>query len=127
MEKAMGLLALVDLMPEADHPAGALSYGKRRRLEIARALATNPQLLLLDEPTAGMNPTEKEDLCALIGAIRKRFSLTVMIIEHNVPLMMRLCDRLAVLHFGERIALGTANQVRQDPRVIAAYLGGPER
>ena len=124
-QQALELLALVGLAEEADLAAASLPYGERRRLELARALATEPRLLLLDEPAAGMNPAEKNDLCELIRTIRDHFDLTVMIIEHHVPLMMRLCDRLAVLNFGERIALGTPEVVRHDSKVIEAYLGSP--
>ena len=118
------LLALVDLEDGLARPAASLSYGERRRLEIARALATGPRLLLLDEPAAGMNPAEKDDLSDLIRRIREHFSLTILLIEHHVPLVMRLCDRIAVLNFGERIALGPPEAVRRDPRVVEAYLGG---
>lgn len=122
-QQALQLLELVDLSAVAQQPAGSLPYGSQRRLEIARALATGPRLLLLDEPAAGMNPIEKEELSALILRLRARFELTVLVIEHHVPLMMRLCDRLAVLNFGHRLALGTPELVRHDPAVIEAYLG----
>ncbi|MEY3735005.1 MAG: hypothetical protein RLZZ624_63 [Cyanobacteriota bacterium] len=121
---AWGLLEELALSGLAERDAGTLAYGDRRRLEIARALATRPTLLLLDEPAAGLNPSEKERLGQLIAELRQRHQLTVMIIEHHVPLLMGLCDRLAVLDFGALIALGTPEQVRTDPRVIAAYLGG---
>lgn len=122
-EQVHGLLDLVALQDAMARPAAHLSYGERRRLEIARALATAPRLLLLDEPAAGMNPAEKDDLMLLIRRLRQRFALTIVIIEHHVPLVMGLCDRIAVLNFGARIALGTPEQVRRDPRVLEAYLG----
>jgi branched-chain amino acid transport system ATP-binding protein len=121
--KAAELLELVGLQDRAQEKAQNLSYGDQRRLEIARALALRPKLLLLDEPAAGMNPNEKQSLSAFIRDLRDRFDLTILLIEHHVPLVMGLCDRIAVLDFGQLIALGEPAQVRTDPAVIAAYLG----
>jgi branched-chain amino acid transport system ATP-binding protein len=121
--KAAELLELVGLQDRAQEKAQNLSYGDQRRLEIARALALQPKLLLLDEPAAGMNPNEKQSLSAFIRDLRDRFDLTILLIEHHVPLVMGLCDRIAVLDFGQLIALGEPAQVRTDPAVIAAYLG----
>jgi branched-chain amino acid transport system ATP-binding protein len=122
-EKAAELLTLVGLQDRAHEKAQNLCYGDQRRLEIARALALAPKLLLLDEPAAGMNPNEKQSLSNFIRDLRDRFGLTILLIEHHVPLVMGLCDRIAVLDFGQLIALGEPAQVRADPAVIAAYLG----
>ncbi|HEY9751869.1 MAG TPA: ABC transporter ATP-binding protein [Coleofasciculaceae cyanobacterium] len=122
-ESALALLKLVGLSDRPDEKAGNFSYGDQRRLEIARALALKPRVLLLDEPAAGMNPNEKQQLSAFIRDIRNQFSLTILLIEHHVPLVMGLCDRIAVLDFGKLIALGEPEIVRNDRAVIEAYLG----
>ncbi|MFP4297155.1 MAG: ABC transporter ATP-binding protein [Spirulinaceae cyanobacterium] len=122
-ETALELLELVGLISLKNQQANNLAYGDRRRLEIARALALKPSLLLLDEPAAGMNPNEKAALSELIREIRDRFGLTIILIEHHIPLVMGLCERIAVLDFGKLIALGNPETVRQNPAVIEAYLG----
>ena len=120
------LLAEVNLSDVAGEKANSLPYGKQRRLEIARALATDPQLLLLDEPAAGMNPQETDELTAFIGEIRDRFQLTVFLIEHHMNLVMGISDRIYVLDFGEQIAHGTPAEIQNNQRVIDAYLGVAE-
>lgn len=122
-EKGMYFLEVLGLADKANLLAKDLSYGDKRRVEIARALALEPRLLLLDEPTAGMNRSEKNKMAALVHRLRSDFGLTVFIIEHHVPLMMDLCDRIAVLNFGRLIALDVPEVVRCHPAVIEAYLG----
>jgi branched-chain amino acid transport system ATP-binding protein len=122
-ERAATLLALVGLADRPEERARNLSYGDQRRLEIARALALEPELLLLDEPAAGMNAGEKRALSDLIRDVRARLRLTILLIEHHVPLVMDLCDRIAVLNFGQLIALGAPVDVRKSAAVIEAYLG----
>ncbi|MDB4897029.1 MAG: transporter [Firmicutes bacterium] len=120
--RALALLEFAGLSEVADVDAGSLPYGLQRRLEIARALATEPKLLLLDEPAAGMNESESQDLLRLVGKIRE-LGIAVLLIEHDMHVVMSVCDRLAVLNFGKRIALGTPDAVRENPDVVVAYLG----
>ena len=121
--RAESLLKLLDLAENAEQPASSLPYGQQRRLEIARALATQPAMLLLDEPAAGMNPAESDALHQLILDLRVRFNLTILLVEHDMRLIMNLCERIVVLNYGKIIARGKPEEVRADPQVIAAYLG----
>lgn len=122
-EETLELLKLVGLDDVKDELATSLPYGKQRKLEIARALATNPKLLLLDEPAAGMNPQETEELTAFIKDIRDKFGLTVLLIEHHMNLVMDISDRIYVIDFGKEIAEGTPKEIQSNQRVIDAYLG----
>lgn len=122
-ERAMELLKVFDLDGEADYKASNLPYGKQRKLEIARALATNPKLLLLDEPAAGMNPNETQELMDTIRFVRDEFHMTILLIEHDMKLVSGICEKLTVLNFGQVLACGDTSEVLKDPKVITAYLG----
>lgn len=122
-EKALELLNIFEMTEMANVTAGNLSYGQQRKLEIARALATGPKLLLLDEPAAGMNPQETKELMETIGFIREKFKITILLIEHDMGLVMGICERLYVLNFGRLIAQGTPKEIQNNPEVITAYLG----
>ena len=122
-ERALELLSIFDMQDLAQHQAGSLPYGAQRRLEIVRALATDPKLLLLDEPAAGMNPSETTELMENIQKIRDTFQIAIMLIEHDMNLVMGICEGICVLNFGQVIAKGTAEEIQANPAVIEAYLG----
>jgi branched-chain amino acid transport system ATP-binding protein len=117
------LLEIFGLLEFQDRPGSSLPYGDQRRLEIVRALATKPKLLLLDEPAAGMNPSEKEKLMQLIRFTKERFGLSILLVEHDMKVVMGICERIIVLDYGRKIAEGTPQEIRSNPDVIAAYLG----
>ena len=122
-EKARDLLKILELDRFADVTASNLPYGAQRRLEIARALATNPKLLLLDEPAAGMNPQETAELMDMIRFVRDHFGIAILLIEHDMKLVMGICERITVLNYGMMLAQGTPEEIQSNPEVIKAYLG----
>lgn len=123
-KRAHELLQVFNLDEKAEDLAKNLPYGQQRKLEIARALATNPKVLLLDEPAAGMNPTETKELMETIRLIRDRFGIAILLIEHDMNFVMGICERIYVLDYGKVIAEGNPEEIRNNPRVITAYLGG---
>ena len=122
--EAKKLLKIFDLDGKADLKASQLPYGEQRKLEIARALATNPKLLLLDEPAAGMNPNETEELMQTVRSVRDQFGIAILLIEHDMNFVMGICEEITVLDYGRVIARGDGKAIRNNPKVIAAYLGG---
>ena len=122
-EQAMELLKVFELQDHADYLASNLPYGQQRKLEIARALATDPKLLLLDEPAAGMNPNETQELMDTIRFVRDKFDMTILLIEHDMKLVSGICEELTVLNFGKVLVQGVTSDVLNDPQVITAYLG----
>ena len=125
-EEVLELLKIVGLEDVKDELATSLPYGKQRKLEIARALATNPKLLLLDEPAAGMNPNETEELMHTIHSVRDQFGVAILLIEHDMNFVMGICEEITVLDYGRVIARGDGKTIRNNPKVIAAYLGGDD-
>jgi branched-chain amino acid transport system ATP-binding protein len=122
-EESLALLDIFNLASKQDEMAANLPYGEQRRLEIVRALATKPQLLLLDEPAAGMNPAETAQLTSTIAQLREQFGITILLIEHDMSVVMTICERIYVMDYGKLIAHGTPDEIKADPRVIKAYLG----
>ena len=124
--RAMEFLEFVGLADKADELANSLPYGHQRKLEIARAMATDPSLLLLDEPAAGMNADESLELVDFIRGLKEKFPITILMIEHHMDVVTHLCDACTVLNFGKTLAAGTVEEIKKNPKVVAAYLGGDE-